>query len=320
MSVVGDTRSFLNPLLPRSDSFLGHIKTRPPLPKQSKFSSPPNTPLQLLTPSPTKASMDDFRTLVKTFELLSSRPHRERAHAACLNLATTSRNALDDPQLVRRIREFVDEHLAPAKVENLGTELAGRQEFLQRCLERVLGMVEAKARGAEGMGVQGRQVQGSEGQGPARSAFAVPPTPLFTPPVLGQGGAGGGKNLFHALRTADHQSPTTAMTYPSPTTAFSSYMSPYPQTLPPAANNNPGASQMERTYNWAGEHAVRRLLALDDGDEMADLRRVRKKKKLSVREMRDEMACQRAGEVFGGVWMAAEWGGRGAPEESRAYG
>lgn len=258
--------------------------------------------------------MDDFRTLVKTFQLLASRPHREKAHAACLNLATALQRQNLDPNLVRKLREFVDEHLVPAKVENLGTELAGRQEVLQKSLERVLGLAEARVR--EGQGAEGRpsEVQGKEVKGAARSAFAVPPASLFTPPVLGQGG--GGKNLFHALRTGD-QSPTTA-TYPSPTTAFSSYMSPYPQAPRPTASNNQGSSQMERTYNWGEENAVRRLLALDDGDEVTDLNRVRKKK-LTVREIRDEMVCRRAGEVFGGVWVAAEWGGRGAPDERRAY-
>lgn len=232
--------------------------------------------------------MDNFRTIVKLFEMLENDTKRDKARNAVIALATMPSI---HPDLYRKLWEFVYDHLIPAKTENAGTLLGMRQEDLRQRLEHVLQRFDPHA---NTLAVPPRQAPAPGGwYQPTTVGHAAPrplapaPAPTQVPPAMYP--AEGGNNIFHSLRTGAHVLPPNPVTTASPVQQDKSYL--------------------EQVQAWGGDAAVRGLLGLD-GPEGASADRVR-----TVQEMQDEAACRNASERYGGSWTAPRWVGKGKPEK-----
>lgn len=228
--------------------------------------------------------MDDFRAIVKTFEMLDDHARNETSRSACLNLARVT----IDADVQRKIREFVDDHLLPARFENVGRELGKRQERLFQSLRSILGKAgrNEDVDDAATIPIDPRLSDDTaRWSDPAMSGFAAATDTLSTPATVSTNSP---NNIFRSYSAA---STPRINYYPSPPTLG-------------------GTSQLEQIYAWGGADSVRDLLDLNNTTKPTDKRR--------QKQTGEEKACKERGEQYGGVRTAPEWAGKGAP--MREYG
>lgn len=227
--------------------------------------------------------------VVKTFEMLEDHTRLAISRDACLNLA---RATSLEPDLRRKIREFITDHLVPARFENIGRELAYRQEKLQQTLTNVLKKSERNIRAQEvaTIPIDPQLLQEDQqrmASGP-QQAFAPSPAPHRGLPQMD---GMSNNNIFHTYATARTLSNRDT------------------------SDLGQGTSQLEALYAQDGAQAVRDLLELDQ-DESADGGRrkgQRGRTKEDKLQQMEEWICLDLKERFGGEWTAARWGGKGAP-------
>ena len=238
------------------------------------------------------ATMDDFRTIVKTFQMLDNSIERAKSNSACLSVA----KMLLDPIVGRNIQQFVNDHLTPAGYENAGTELGMRQWILKDNLERTLRKASWDDRADEGMNecatipINARASQDmTDWSKLSPSSFAVAPAPRGVPTVSDSIDT---NTTHHSWKT----SKASGHAYPSPPTKDS-------------------PSQLEQVYSYGGADAVRILLELDDFDGTDKMIQAKTSyQEQSAQEMTDETVCADLSETYGGVWTAPMWAGKGRPE------
>lgn len=227
--------------------------------------------------------MDEFRTLVKVFEMLDNEAKFQQSRNAFVKLSAMQSM---DPDLHRKLREFVHDHLIPAKTGNIGTLLGTRQDYLRQSLEHVLWRLDPYA---NSFAVPPRQWGGWHQ--PALVGHVPAPAPAAAGVPTMAPGVGGGNNIFHTLRAGAGVLAQSRMT---------------------TETAGQGSSQLEQVHAWGGDAAVRGMLGLDD------LNHASAGKARTVQEQQGDAACRDASERYGGVWSAPSWGGKGAPERKYA--
>ena len=255
---------------------------------------------------------------MKNFMMLDNKARRDESMDASLRLALMAKN---DAILRRKMQEFVNDHLLPARVENCGTMLGREQDALQNALERILSKAALNFTRPDASTVpidprltgemphcsspvmssgyeaaptvpNGLPTIKSDYEAAPDPHHALPmPTPHGLPTIKPNPGGG---NIFHHYRTVSIPVLSTSIPTPPTTNVY------------PSPTNGQGESELSKVFAWAGADAVRKLLELG---KTGPTDKRRQNRQMSV----EERACKALVERYGGVWTAREWAGRGAP-------